>query len=72
MRAEALCDFVGCSPVAQVRKDLYMSSSERMPLYTESNYVALDTLFLLVDAHLFAQVRRSVGMSKTPWARSIA
>lgn len=34
-----------------------MSSSERMPLYTENNYVALDTLFLLVDAYLFAQVR---------------
>jgi hypothetical protein len=47
----------GFTPLpAAVRKELYMSSSERMPQYTESNYVNMDTLFLLVDAYLFAQL----------------
>jgi 5'-nucleotidase len=39
-----------------VRKELYMSTSESIPLYTESNFVNIDTLFLLVDAYLFAQL----------------
>ncbi len=47
----------GFSPLAPaVRKELYMSSSENIPLYTESTFVNIDTLFLLVDAYLFAQL----------------
>lgn len=39
-----------------VRKELYMAQSENFPTYTESNFVNIDTLFLLVDAYLFAQL----------------
>ncbi len=47
----------GFSPLpTATRKELYMSSSEHIPLYTESNFVNIDTLFLLVDAYLFAQL----------------
>eukprot|EP00624_Nannochloropsis_granulata_P006912 evm.model.NODE_5412_length_28386_cov_19.897308.2 len=47
----------GFSPLAPaVRKQLYMASSEHIPLYTESTFVNIDTLFLLVDAYLFAQL----------------
>jgi len=47
----------GFSPLAPaVRKELYMASSEHIPLYTESTFVNIDTLFLLVDAYLFAQL----------------
>lgn len=47
----------GFSPLpSAVRKSLYMASSENIPLYTESTFVNIDTLFLLVDAYLFAQL----------------
>jgi len=42
-------------PTAE-RKSLYKSSVEKMTTYTEENYVSIDTLFLLVDACLFAQL----------------
>jgi hypothetical protein len=49
--------FHGFTPLStQSRKELYMQMSERTPTYSEANWVCLDTLFLLVDAHLFAQL----------------
>ena len=38
------------------RKELYMQSSEKMPTFSEKDFVNMDTLFLLVDAYLFAQL----------------
>ena len=38
------------------RKGLYKSSVEKMTTYTEANYASIDTLYLLVDACLFAQL----------------
>lgn len=38
------------------RKRFYQSAFSQMPTFTESNYVTIDTMFLLIDAVLFSQL----------------
>jgi HAD superfamily 5'-nucleotidase-like hydrolase len=47
----------GLTPVSrQERKEIYLQSYAYMPSFSESDFVNIDTIFLLVDALLFAQL----------------
>ena len=49
--------FHGLSEISRdERKEIYLTSYAQMPTYTEANFVNIDTIFLLIDAILFAQI----------------
>ena len=47
----------GLTPLTrQQRKDIFLTSYSQMPTYAESDFINIDTMFLLIDALLFAQL----------------